>query len=148
MTKSFRLLSPLFIGGLFLLLDRCLKWQAVHRWIDNKLLNDFFGWHPSYNMGVAFGWPLPNGLTIILTIPIIILIAYLLYKNYQHFVCNFSLSFTLIGALSNLYDRLIHHSTIDYFLFFTLILNIADVMIVGGLLVYFLYEIKYKRCYF
>ena len=42
------------------------------------------------------------------------------------------------GALSNLFDRLLYHHTVDYLLIFTAVINLADVMIVGGFVIYFL----------
>ena len=44
----------------------------------------------------------------------------------------------LAGALSNLIDRIVYGHTVDYVLIFTGVINLADVMIVGGFVVYFL----------
>lgn len=145
MTPSFRQALPIALGGIFLFLDRFLKWQSLHEWAGQKLFHKFLGWYPSYNTGVAFGLPLHNSVIIIITFPIIILVVYLLLKNYGKLWCNAALSLALFGALSNFYDRLFHQAALDYFLVFTLIFNIADVMIVIGLLSYFIYDSKCKK---
>ena len=47
-------------------------------------------------------------------------------------------SMLLAGAISNLLDRIIYHQVIDYFLIGTAIINISDLLIVGGLVIYLL----------
>ncbi len=140
-------MSLFLINGLFLFLDRFLKGRAVSDWNAPRLANEFFGWEPSLNNGVAFGIPLPNWLIITLTIPIILLVAYLFYKNIQYPISNISLLLILSGALSNLCDRLIYHGTVDYFLLLTAVINLADVMIMLGFLLYLMQsgKIRFRR---
>jgi signal peptidase II len=131
-----RLSTLLVINGFLLLVDRIFKFLATHHWDQTHLLNKFFGWQPSINTGIAFGLPLPNQIIIILTIPIIIILIYLLWQPGYPFLKICSLWLILTGALSNLFDRLIYHHIIDYFLLFTAIINIADILITIGFVLY------------
>lgn len=124
------------ISGFFLLLDQFLKWQATHNWQEPKFIYQHFGWQPFLNQGIAFSLPIPNWLTIIFTIPIIIIISSLIKAEYNNISRYSAWSIILSGALSNLIDRLIFHYVIDYLAFFTAAINLADVLIVGGLLIY------------
>ena len=101
-------------NGLFLLTDQILKWQAVHPWTPTNLISPYFGWQIFLNKGVAFGLPLSNSLTIIITLPMAGLIGYLFYKELtkkdspsQKLLLAWSM--LLAGAVSNLLNRIIYH---------------------------------------
>jgi lipoprotein signal peptidase len=68
-------------AGLFLILDRFFKFQSLHAWTTPNLINKYLGWQPYLNPGIGFGLPVPNALIIALTVPILILIGYLLVIN-------------------------------------------------------------------
>lgn len=136
MTSKTRLLFIFLVSGFFLFLDRCFKYLSLHDWSTTHLVGRFFGWQPSLNAGLAFSLPMPAIITIILTVPIIITIIYLLSKNIHNFPLNLSLVLIALGALSNLFDRIIYHHTVDYLLVLTAILNIADIMITVGFILY------------
>ncbi|MEK7213453.1 MAG: signal peptidase II [Patescibacteria group bacterium] len=129
-------------SGLFLLLDQFLKSQAINAWTAPKYLFSFFGWYPYFNPGIGFGLPVPQGFIIILTIIILALIAYHLYKQIKSdgqtksFIIQYSLFSILTGAVSNLIDRLTYHHTVDYIFAFTGYINLADILIVAGFVVY------------
>lgn len=139
------------VSGVFLILDRFLKWQALHGWSAPRLVHKWFGWQPFLNPGVAFGIPLPSWLIILLTVPIIILLIYHVVRiRYQanesklgYVLCNMCYAFIIAGALSNLIDRIIYGKTVDYILIFTGVINAADVLIVFGFLLYLLYSSNY-----
>lgn len=130
----------------FLFLDQFLKWQALHSWSNDHLLNRWFGWHPFFNPGVAFGIPLPNLFIIILSAPIVGSLAWYVYHSndiqapdvLHHSSRIMGLGLILAGALSNLIDRIRFSHTIDYVLIFTAVINLADVLIVIGFILYFL----------
>ena len=145
--KTQRALITLIIG-LFFILDRFFKWQALHAWASDRLIYRWLGWHPFFNPGVAFGIPVPTGVVVALTVPILFLLGYLLASrntyhvahstnepNGESMVTCYALVFA--GALSNLIDRIVYGHTVDYVLIFTGVINLADVMIVGGFVVYF-----------
>lgn len=138
----------IFASGLFLLLDQFLKWQATHNHPQPRLINAYLGWEPFINQGIAFGLPLSNWLIILLTIPMIILVGYLLLKSCreQKLFLLLGWSLILMGAISNLIDRLIYGYVVDYLAVLTGVINIGDVMIVAGLAIYLL-ALKTKKQY-
>lgn len=162
--KTRRLVS-LFFGGTFFILDRILKYLALYTWPEPKTAFGSVGWNPFLNPGIAFGIPVPNWLIISLTIPIVFIVGYLIFfnskksfsslkengthsipsKSSQEFFIWLALIFILSGALSNLIDRIIYQHTVDYVLIFTGIINLADVLIVSGFVIYFTQTLKQKR---
>ncbi len=97
------------------------------------------------NTNIAFSLPLPQVVTIILVIIILILLCIvwwksLLKKNSWQLLAT---SLIILGALSNLIDRLVFGYVIDYInVFFWPVFNLADSMIVIGVIIYILSEIK------
>ncbi len=138
----------IFISGLFLLADRFLKWQALNDWTQSHLFNRYFGWQPFFNKGVAFSLSIPYQVTLIFSLPIIILVLYLLITEWKKENKNLLLltawSLIFAGAISNFFDRIIYKHVIDYFLITTAIINISDIMIVMGLILYLLNFKKIK----
>jgi lipoprotein signal peptidase len=131
-------------GGLFLLIDQILKYQAFYNWTTSNLISPYFGWQLFLNKGVAFGLPLSNSLTILITLPMIGLIGYLFFKNLNTPNLLLAWSMLLAGSLSNLLDRIIYHQVIDYLLIGTAIINLGDLFILGGLVIYLL-SLKTKK---
>jgi len=144
MYSKARLTISFCLIGLFLFLDQWLKWQALHDWQNPHLLNNFFGWQPSLNPGVAFNIPLPGILIIFFTIPIIFILIFLFFK-YTNFLSRIALLLIIFGALSNLFDRIYYQNTVDYFLILTAIINMADMMIVGGFILYLISQTTQPR---
>ena len=138
-------LTIILSSGLFLLLDQFLKWQATHAWIKPVLINRYLGWQLFFNSGVAFSLPVPNSLVIFFTMPMIAIIAFLLARSYlnKKIINMAGWSLILCGAFSNLIDRIFYHHVIDYFLIGTGIINISDVIIVAGLII-FLFNFQKK----
>lgn len=114
------------------------------------MLNKFFGWNPFFNDGVAFSLPIPGIIIIIITVPIVLAISYLLGKELRKPEAEISsrqilgLVCILAGAISNLFDRVAFHTTVDYLRIFTGVINLADGLIVFGFVVYFL-ELRKQR---
>ncbi len=163
MKPQARRLLVIVIGGLFFIFDRWLKWQALHEWGNDYLLNRFFGWHPFLNPGAAFGIPVPNRIIILFTLPIIIIFLFsirrslgvrrkeqgesesqTIFRASAFHLSPLTLSLVFVGALSNLIDRLLYGHTVDYVLIFTGVINFADAMIVAGFVVYFVYQRNIK----
>lgn len=133
--------------GFFLFLDQWLKNKALHAWqTPNLFLDGWLGWEPFLNRGVAFSIPVPSMFVIVFTVPIIILLIYSLTRElatHQKRTISYverleGLAFVIAGALSNFIDRIQFHVTIDYFRVFTAIINIGDILIVAGFVVYFI----------
>lgn len=147
MVKKIHILTTLSIG-LFFILDQFLKWQSLHNWSEAHLLHKFLGWQPFLNSGVAFGLPLPNIFQIIFSIIIITIISYIFFnlpKQKTLFITHFSLLLIIIGAISNLIDRIIYQNTMDYLLILTGIINLADIMIVIGFILFFYNNFTYSK---
>lgn len=128
-------------SGLFLLTDQILKWQALNNWSTPKLIFPNFGWQLFLNKGVAFSLPLLSSLTVLITLPIIGLLAYLLInellkKDSSNIKLLAAWSMALAGSISNLLDRIFYHQVVDYFIIGTAVINIGDILIVGGLVIY------------
>jgi len=132
----------ILLSGLFLLSDQFLKWLSTHKWNASYLLWNRVGWEPFANTGVAFSLPIPNQVTIFITLPIIFLVAYLLITELKKPAGDFRLllawSAIFCGATSNFVDRLFYSYVRDYFIIGTAIINLADIMIVFGLGIYML----------
>jgi len=96
------------------------------------------------NFYLAFDLPLPKNILIILIIIIIFISFFFLIKSYQkkNIFLIFSLTLIILGAFSNLLDRLVYGYVIDYINipFFT-VFNLADTMIVGGIILICLFKI-------
>lgn len=141
------MLTILVVNGLFLFWDRVLKLAATHLWCQPNLINKFFGWQPYFNHGIGFGIPIPNIITITLSLVIMFFIIYLIIVGVdveKKFYKTFALSLIFTGAVSNFLDRTLYHYTIDYFLIVTSLINLADVFIVTGFVLYLLQVIKQK----
>jgi len=100
------------------------------------------------NEYIAFGIPLPQLLTIFLVVIILIVLSIfwwqaLIKKNIWQLL---SISIIILGALSNFLDRLLYGFVIDYLnIFIWPVFNLADAMIVFGVIIYLIFEFKKKR---
>lgn len=98
---------------------------------------------PNYN--IAFSLPLPQVLIIGLIILALIFLSYIWALNLyrQNFPLFIATSLIIVGALSNLLDRLFFGYVIDYInIFIWPIFNLADCLIVVGIGIYLLSELK------
>jgi signal peptidase II len=142
MPSKLRHFNLLLLGGVLFSLDRWLKWQTLYAWDSSSLIHKRFGWFPFHNPGIAFGLPVPGWLQILLTIPVLIVLIVLFVKNISSPESKLlkTLAFALIfaGALSNLVDRVLYNFTVDYLLIVKSVINLADVLVVVGFLIYFL----------
>lgn len=134
-----QLLRAVFISVTLLVADQLCKAWAVHTpGFSFYLINPWLGWEFFLNPGVAFGIPIPGSLMSIVTPPIIIVLSGLFYKKYQNPKTIFSelsgLLLIIVGAFSNYLDRLLTHHTIDYLRLFYSVINLADIMIICGLI--------------
>lgn len=135
------------VGILYLATDQILKYIARSSPEASAYLwKPYIGWEYFENSGIAFSIPFPNNLLILIT-PFVILGLSLIMTSYRckqslracarqklspHFV--FGLLLIIFGASSNLIDRILFDATIDYLRFGTAVVNVADIMIVAGVL--------------
>lgn len=131
--QNIKKIAWLIAGAIFFILDRYLKNLAVTTNKSHDLLGDIlaFNFIPNYN--IAFSLPL-KGPWLIITIGLIIIaitIYLILFKLKRSEKISFFL--ILLGAISNLIDRLQYGFVIDYFdLKWFTIFNLADVLITLG----------------
>jgi len=100
------------------------------------------------NKFIAFSLPMPVEITIIFSLIILILLLFFLFKVYKKRKIVLIIALTLItaGALSNLTDRILYGYVIDYINIFSLsFFNIADIMIVGGVILFIIKYYGYQK---
>jgi signal peptidase II len=119
--------------------DRALKILAEKGIVQGNILGwgDWFQFKLTYNSGVAFGINLNYYFIIVFyLIAIFILVWYIisLYKTRSsRYLAIFASTLVLLGAISNLFDRIQIGQVIDYlYLKNFSIFNLADVMITVG----------------
>ena len=127
----------IFILFLFII-DRSTKYLILKTPAEGILLFPEINFKLYLNQGIAFSLPLPNIISLFLTIIIILYLIYLLQKfiknqQPQYFL---PLSFLLIGSISNLFDRIRFGAIIDFIsIYFLPAFNLADAYIVSGLVI-------------
>ncbi len=129
-----------FLGLFFLIiLDRFLKYRLYTS-------GGFYVCNP----GISFGITLSNFVFWLLLVFFIIIFAYWIFffYNKKAYTSLFIVFFVVLGALSNIFDRLIFGCVMDYlFIFgeFFPIFNFADVVICVSITIFVCFLIKNKR---
>lgn len=145
-----------YIGLNFLILslflfDRMLKLFFIQN--PSKMFGgDFsfvgFSFHLVKNSGVAFGIHFNQIFLLVLITSIILILVRLLVKAYgqKDLILILSLTLIVVGAASNLIDRLRYRFVVDYIdmPFFT-VFNLADAMISLGVGIMIVYIFKDKK---
>lgn len=136
MKNKIHLAIYIVISGFFLFTDQLFKYFAkANPNFSLYVWKSWIGWEYFANTGVAFSLPVPNWLVVIVTPMILGGLVYWFIKSYYHIPhakYHISLALVIAGAISNYIDRLFFGATIDYLRIFTGVINLADVMIVGG----------------
>lgn len=143
-----KLTRKIFISAVVIfILDRLVKYWAMNRLPEEGIfIFEKFGGvglQFSKNPGIAFGIPLPQVLVYLLFIFCFLALMYLIIQSYKkkNQVLFLTLSIILLGALSNLIDRMVYGYVVDYInILIWPVFNIADVMIVGGVCGWLFYE--------
>jgi len=123
----------ILVGFLFIV-DRILKYWALYGLYHTKIniLKGLLTFELFKNYYIAFNIPLPSFLSIPIIITIITILMVLFVqriKVYQGYL-EAGLLLMVVGALSNVYDRLQYGFVIDYLNFYVWpVFNAADVMI-------------------
>lgn len=121
------------LGGFLFLIDRILKHIAYNNpWDTHLFANGYIGWQYFANVGIAFSIPLPQ-IVLLLATPVLL---FWIYKqtNTQSLLAKIAISLIILGATSNYIDRVFYSITIDYIRLFTSIFNIADIMVLSGII--------------
>lgn len=136
--------GAILIAGLFFCLDRIAKHTAIRfPQSTSYIVEPWIGWEYFENTGIAFGIPVPLVATILIT-PLLIWLFIYTYRqqkvlSFFHFL---SLALLIFGALSNFFDRLYHGFVIDYLRIYTSVINLADAMVVGAIILYLLDDLQ------
>ncbi len=133
---------------IFFILDRLIKNFILYK-LSSGEVYFFSGDIPIFiklfeNRDIAFGIPFPFGLVIVFSSIIIFILLYILVKNFykKNYFFNAGLIFIILGAASNLWDRIKLGYVIDYVHIYILpIFNLADILIVTGVL----FLLKYAK---
>ncbi|MFH1667884.1 MAG: signal peptidase II [Candidatus Komeilibacteria bacterium] len=137
-------LSLLILLCLFII-ERIAKFLALkyafqgyfccQNWLGIKLL---------YNPGIAFGLPIPTLISLIISSLIIILLIIAIIKNFHKKpFLTLPLGLIVIGASSNLIDRIKYQQIIDFLhLGPWPVFNLADSFIVLGALLLIWHQLK------
>ena len=135
---------PLLI--IFFITDRTTKYLAINKLPGRGVyLFKYFQLHLQTNSGIAFGISLPSALIIILITIIIIFLFYYLLKNIkkEKYLNIFLLGLVIIGAISNLIDRLLYKEVIDFIqISIWPNFNLADAYISIGIITFLIVNIK------
>jgi len=139
----------LILAVFFVVLDRFLKILAINQVFNPpiRVIEDIFQLNLAKNYNIAFSLPLGGWLLNILVGLIILVLVYywlILNKKREYKILIF-LTFIIFGAISNMVDRLKFGYVVDYFdLKYFTVFNIADVMIVGGVIFVLIINILIK----
>jgi len=128
-----RKLYLVIITLLLFIIDRVTKILAL-RFLTEGLFcyKNIFGLKLLLNNGVAFGILIPKIISITLASIIVIILINLLLKNKVNI---FPILIILVGAISNILDRLNYNAVIDFITIkYMPIFNLADIYIVIGLI--------------
>lgn len=85
------------------------------------------------NPGIALSLPLSLSIVAPLTIGLLVALSYVFLVR-RDTKLRLLLAVTFVGAISNLIDRLTHGFTTDYLIIHRLAINIADILIVIGIM--------------
>lgn len=148
---SVKSIAIALVIAIFFIADRILKILAFNAAAlpPRKLVDDILTFDFTANYYMAFSLPfsgsLLNVIILLLIIALLAVIAFLAFSDKQHKLEIILLSFILLGAVSNIADRLIYGYVIDYLDLknFT-IFNLADAMISGGALILIFKNIRSK----
>lgn len=100
-----------------------------------------FSYH--LNQYIAFSIPIPQTIIQIFVMIVLVILAFLYYRSifFKHLVSTVTIFWIIVGAMSNLVDRYQYNGVIDYLAIMVgpinfPIFNVADVMIVLGVLIW------------
>lgn len=136
--KNKKMIISLIIITFFIISDRFLKFLSVNHYFDQpiNIFKNIFTLNFIENYNIAFSLPLKGiFLNIVIILIIFFLIRYLSSSlSKKETWSAIFLSAIILGALSNLADRLKYGFVVDYLdLKYFTVFNLADAMIVGGI---------------
>ena len=138
----------LIVPVCIVVIDEYIKFIGLRTLPDETYIK-----HPSFlnlaihkNLGLAFDIPFRVWVIVLISIVLGYFLLEIAYKNLlTHPKVSFSSLLIIIGALGNLYDRIVYGFTVDYLIFFgRSAVNISDMLIVLGVILLLLSSRKSK----
>ena len=131
---------------IFFIIDRTIKYLALNKLpCRGVYLFKYLQFQLQTNSGIAFGISLPQALIIALTMIIIIFLFYYLLRNIKRekYLNTFLLGLVIIGAISNLIDRIFYKEVVDFIqIGIWPNFNLADAYISIGIVAFLIANIK------
>lgn len=135
-TISVHLYWLLVLVALVVIGDEWLKYQALQRLPDEGSLVDpgALALAIHKNWGLAFDLPFRLEIIVLFSIVIGIGLLHIAYTNrHRRPDITFATLMIVLGALGNLYDRIVYGFTVDYLILFARsAINLSDLVIVSG----------------
>ncbi len=132
----------------FISLDRLLKVFAFkNAFKEFNLFGEILKFNYENNYNIAFSLPLSGDILIVVIFIILIILIFftLRFIKMQEYNKGTGLFLIILGASSNLYDRIKYGFVIDYLdLKYFTVFNLADIMIVVGIIFFLLISINEK----
>ena len=129
--------ATIALGGLFVFFDQFFKYLSrMNSGFHWYIWEPYLGWEYFKNIGIAFSLPISRWIPLFLT-PFIGVILIRAIKKTKNKNTAAGLYCIFFGALSNYIDRIFFGGTIDYIRIFTSVINLADLLIVFGIVILF-----------
>ncbi len=142
------LINVTIISVILILLDRLTKYFA-QKYIENyEIIGGIFSLEYAENKGIAFGIEMPQFLLVIVSIIIVPIIFFTIYKelSLDHRITKISSALIIGGALGNVIDRILNGFVIDFISIWKWPnFNIADTFIVVGILLIICFYGRIKK---
>lgn len=144
--ENFKIFIIYFSCLMLFIIDRITKYISLNKLSQKGVyFFDFFGLESQINSGIAFSIKVPYIIILITTFIIVSFLIYNALKKMQQreYIKSFLFSLIIIGAISNLIDRLLYAGVIDFIKIWSFpIFNLADTYITISIIIYILLEIK------
>lgn len=130
--------------ALMSLADAGMKFFTIANFSDGHSVHllPFIDFFLHKNPGITGDIPVPMWIIAPITIGVLLFLIDRASVQYQeHPITTLGIFSIIAGAANNFIDRLINRFTTDYLMFFnTSIINISDVLIIGGVIIILLYN--------
>ncbi len=138
----------------FFVLDRLTKYYVVNTYPQRWVINQFISIQPTLNRGISWGilHSTSNWVFVIVSFLIVLITIVLVFYTYFRWQQGFWIGgecLVLAGSFSNIIDRVIYQGVIDFIVLSINtwswpVFNIADVVIVVGIGIMIIQELKEK----
>ncbi len=137
------------ISLIIIIIDQILKIIAIKLCSNSniEIIKNVLYIDKLKNVGMAFGINKGNLKNIIITSFVLLFIIRYLFaqKKFLNIITLTSLDLVIGGGISNLIDRIFRGGVVDFIKVFDFpVFNIADVMIIVGIVVFAVYIIKFE----